>query len=104
MEGDLQSIVILFLIENSVVLAVLLPYSFSRFYWVRLLILQFLYGFWFLLSTATAMHSSSLYVINIVGVLGINLLIFLWLLAAFVADRQNREVLNNQWNKLPRNN
>lgn len=93
-EGDLQSIITMFLIENIIVLAVLLPYSFSRLYWIRLLLLQGLYVFWFFLLVLGAMHGSSLFGINLVGVLGINLLIFIWLIVTFIADVKNRSRLN----------
>lgn len=104
MEGSLQSTLTMFLIESVIVLIVLLPYSFSRFYWIRLLLLQGLYGFWVFMLMLGAMHSSSLFGINLVGVLGINLLIFIWLIVTFIADMQNRKRLNNQWNKQSPNN
>ena len=98
MEGDLYDMSRFFLIENLIVLAVLLPYSFSRNYWLRALILLFFTGFWTFVLFLTAMHSSGLYVINAVGMFGIDCLIFGWTLFAFFAEQKNRKVIFKEWN------
>ena len=91
MEGDLLSYLKLYLIENTVVLAVLLPYSFCRLYWVRLVILQFLFGCWLFLLLLVAMHSGSLYMINLFGVFLINVLIFILLISSVIAETKNKK-------------
>ena len=98
MEGELIGMCKFFLTEIGVVLIVLLPFSFRNNYWVRVLILQFLYGFWFFAMFIGAMHGSGLFGINLVGVLGINLLLFVLLVTTFIADLQNKSRLKNLWN------
>ena len=89
MEGDLESLFTLFLIENTIALAVLLPYSFTRFYWIRALILQMLFGGWMFLLLLGAMHNSSIYMLNLFGIFGVNILIFILLISSFAADIKN---------------
>lgn len=104
LEGDLLSYCRLFLIETAIVLLVLLPFSYRRLYWIRVLVLQVLFGFWFFLLVLIAMHSSSLFVINIAGVLGINVLLSILLISSVIADVQNRKSYGNLWNHQSRMN
>lgn len=101
-ENDLKSYIVLTSIEYLVLSAVLLPYSFSRYYWVRPLVLQIPFGFWLLAMMATAMHSSHLHGIHMLWLLGVNGIIFILLVASIVAESigadKNRAIRDQQWN------
>ena len=98
MEGELIGMCEFFLFEIGIVPIVLLPFSFRNNYWVQVLILQFLYGFWFFAMFIGAMYSSGLFGINLVGVFGINFLLFVLLVKSFIADLQNKSRLRSLWN------
>ncbi|MDQ2746319.1 MAG: hypothetical protein M3T96_03560, partial [Acidobacteriota bacterium] len=87
--GDFASYTIVILVECGVLLAVLLPYSFSRYYWIRPLVLQPLFGIWLLAMAITGMHGSQIHGIHILWLLGINIFIFLLLIASIIAEVTN---------------
>jgi len=93
-EGNFKSFSIIVLIEYSILLATLLPLSFSRFYWIRFLVLQIIFGGWFFLLAMGAMHSGGVYSIHLLAVLGINIIIFILLMASIVAEIVNRNKSN----------
>lgn len=93
-EGGFQSFSILILIESLILLATLLPYSFSRLYWIRLLILQMIGGGWFFLLVLAAMHNSGVYMIHLLAILAINIIIFILLIASVIAEIGNRNKPN----------
>jgi hypothetical protein len=99
MEGALGGSIEFFCIEMIPALAVLIPYSFSRWYFIRTLILGLLYGGWLLLLLIVAMHSGSLFMINIVGVFGIEVLLGIWFILTLIADQKNKTNPANLWNK-----
>lgn len=84
-----NSVGIILLIESAVLLATLLPFSFSRFYWIRLLILQMVFGGWLFLLFLGAMHSGSVYMIHLLAVLVVNVIIFLLLIISIIAEVKN---------------
>ena len=94
-EGDFQQYVVMISIEFLVLLAVLLPYSFSRFYWIRLLILQPLFIGWFLLTAVAGMHAGGVHALHTLYLLGINAIIFILLIASIVAEVINRRKADN---------
>ncbi len=89
-EGNFKTFSIIVLIEYLILLGVLLPFSFSRFYWIRFLVLQIIFGGWFFLLVLGAMHSGGVYMIHLLAVLGINIIIFILLVASVVAETVNR--------------
>lgn len=96
--GDFQQYAVMILIEFLVLAAVLLPYSFRRFYWVRLLILQPLFGGWFLLMAVAGMHGGGVHALHTLYLLGINAIIFILLVATIVA-----EIINSRKNQALQN-
>lgn len=97
-EGDFQQYAVMILIEFLVLAAVLLPYSFRRFYWVRLLILQPLFAGWFLLMAVAGMHAGGVHAHHTLYLLGINAIIFILLAATIVA-----EIVNSRKNQALQN-
>lgn len=93
-EGGFKGFTILLLIEYLVLLAVLLPYAFSRFYWLRVLMLQIICGGWLFLLLLGAMHNSGVYMIHLLAVFGVNIIIFVLLTASIVAEIVNRNKSN----------
>ena len=93
-EGNFKTFSIIVLIEYLILLGVLLPFSFSRFYWIRFLVLQMVFGGWFFLLVLGAMHSGGVYMIHLLAVLGINIIIFILLIASVVAEIVNRNKSN----------
>ncbi len=93
-EGNFKTFSIIVLIEYLILLAMLLPFSFSRFYWIRFLVLQMAFGGWFFLLVLGAMHSGGVYMIHLLAVLGINIIIFILLMASVVAEIANRNKSN----------
>lgn len=96
-EGDFQQYALMILVEFIILTAVLLPYSFSRFYWIRLLILQFLFGGWMLLMAIAGMHAGGVHALHTLYLLGINVIIFILLTASIVAEIVNHR--KNQTNQ-----
>lgn len=96
--GDFQQYAVMILIEFLVLAAILLPYSFSRFYWVRLLILQPLFGGWFLLMAVAGMHGGGVHALHTLYLLGVNAIIFILLAATITA-----EIINSRKNQAVKN-
>ncbi len=92
--GNFKTFSIIVLIEYLILLAMLLPFSFSRFYWIRFLVLQIIFGGWFFLLILGAMHSGGVYMIHLLAVLGINIIIFILLMASVGAEIVNRNKSN----------
>lgn len=92
--GDFQQYAVMIFIEFLILAAVLLPFSFSRFYWVRLLILQPLLAGWFLLMAVAGMHGGGVHALHTLYLLGVNALIFILLVAAIVAEIVNNRKIN----------
>lgn len=78
------------LIECLILLIVLLPFSLSRLYWVRLLVLQIVAGGWLLLLAFGAMHSGGVYMIHLLAVFAVNVIIFVLLAASIAAEIVSR--------------
>jgi len=97
-EGDFQQYALMISIEFLVIMAVLLPYSFSRFYWIRLLILQPLFVGWMFLMAIAGMHSGGVHGLHTLYLLGINAIIFILLIFTIAA-----EVINGRKNQLIQN-
>ena len=91
---DFKTFSIIVLIEYLILPAVLLPFSFSRFYWIRLMVLQIIFGGWFFLLAMVGMHSGGVYMIHLLAVLGINIIIFVMLIASVLAETVNRNKSN----------
>ncbi len=92
--GDFKTFSVVVLIEYLILLGVLLPFSFSRFYWIRFLVLQIIFGGWFFLLVLGAMHSGGVYMIHLLAVLAVLIIIFILLLASVVAEIVNRNKSN----------
>jgi len=93
-EGNFKTFSIIVLIEYLILLVTLLPFSFSRFYWIRLLVMHMIFGGWFFLLVLGAMHSGGVYMIHLLAILGINIIIFILLIASVVAEIVNRNKSN----------
>jgi len=93
-EGNFKTFSIIVLIEYLILLVTLLPFSFSRFYWIRLLVMHMIFGGWFFLLVLGAMHGGGVYMIHLLAVLGINIIIFILLIASVVAEIVNRNKSN----------
>lgn len=99
-EGDFPAFAAVMAIEFLILAAVLVPYAFSRFYWLRLLLLQFLFFGWLGLNIYTMMPSGSRHG----GVMGfhalylvaINIIIFILMLASVVAEIAGRRKASAQ--------
>lgn len=96
--GAFQRYTLLILIEFLVLAAVLVPYSFSRFYWVRPLILQILFFGWTLLMLVSGMHGGNVDALHTLYLLGINAVIFVLLAAAVIAEVVSRRTHQNNPN------
>ncbi len=93
--GDFQQYIVMVLIEFIIIAAVLLPYSFSRFYWIRLLILQLLFVGWMFMTAVAGMHAGGVHALHTLYLLGINAIIFILLIASIVAEINSRRKTNN---------
>ena len=93
-EGNFKTFSIIVLIEYLILLGVLLPFSFSRFYWIRFLVLQMVFGGWFFLLVLGAMHSGGVYMIHLLTVLAVLIIIFILLITSVVAEIVNRNKSN----------
>ena len=93
-EGNFKTFSIIVLIEYLILLGVLLPFSFSRFYSMRFLVLQTIFGGWFFLLVLGAMHSGGVYMIHLLAVLAVLIIIFILLLVSVVAEIVNRNKSN----------
>lgn len=86
------------LIEYFILLCVLLIYSFSRLYFIRTIILQIAFGFWFCLMAVAGMHGGGVHGIHTLWLLAINVIIFvlmcLSIAAEVVGNRKNRAAQN----------
>ncbi len=89
-EDNFKTFSIILLIEYMILLATLLPFSFSRYYWIRFLVLQIIFGGWFFLLVLGALHSGGVYMIHLLAVLAVLIIIFILLIASFVAEIVNR--------------
>ena len=94
-------------IELFVLLATLLPYSFSRFYWVRPLVLQFVFGCWLFLMAVSSMHGGGVQMRHVLWVFAVNVFIFILLIASIIAEAINKSRIGamqiQQWNQRPNN-
>lgn len=90
-EGDFRQYAVMILIEFFILMAVLLPLSFSRFYWLRLIILLPLFGGWFLLMAIAGMHGGGVHAVHTLYLLAINAVIFILLAVTIIA-----EIINNR--------
>ena len=106
-EGEFSTMLVVYSIENLIIMATLLPYSFCRLYWIRPLILQSVFGLWMMMLLVAAMHNSGLYIIHLLGIFGINIIIFVLFVLTIIADLENKKsaqtIPNNQWNNRPNN-
>lgn len=93
-EADFQRHAGLVLIEFLVLMFVLLPFSFSRFYWIRLLVLQAGFGGWLFMLAIAGMHAGGVHALHTGYLLGINMLIFVLFVASVFA-----EITNNRKNR-----
>jgi hypothetical protein len=93
-EGNFKTFSIIVLIEYLILLGVLLPFSFSRFYSMRFLVLQTIFGGWFFLLVLGAMHSGGVYMIHLLTVLAVLIIIFILLITSVVAEIVNRNKSN----------
>lgn len=89
-DGDFQTFALFLLVEYLILLGVLIPFAFSRLYWVRLLILQIVFGGWMMLLVLGMMHSGSVYMLHALAILSVNVIIFVLLAASIVAEIVNR--------------
>lgn len=88
-DGDFQTFAVFLLVEYLILLGALIPHSFSRLYWLRLLVLQIVCGGWMMLLVLGAMHSGSVYMIHLLAILVANAIIFVLLVASIVAEVSN---------------
>lgn len=88
-ENAFSSYAVLILTEYLILSAVLLPYSFSRYYWIRPLVLQIFGVFWLMVMAITGMHGGGVHAIHVLWLLGINGIIFVLLIASIVAESAN---------------
>ena len=93
--GDFQGYAVMILVEFLVLTAVLIPYSFSRFYWIRLVILQPLFMTWMFLMAVAGMHGGGVHALHTLYLLGINVMIFVLLAAAVIAEVVSRKNQTN---------
>ena len=85
-EGAFELYGMMTLIEYAVLLGVLLPFSFSRFYFVRLIILQAVFGFWLFMMFFSAMHSGNTHIIHMLWTFFVNVIIFVLLILSIIAE------------------
>ena len=89
-EGEFSRYLLMTLIELGVLNIVLLPFSFSRFYWIRCLILLFFFSGWMMLMAVAGMHSGGVNLLHTLWLVIINIMIFVLLVASIVAEYLNR--------------
>ena len=97
-EGSFNDYAVMIAVEFCILAATLLPFSFSRFYWIRPLILQPFFGAWFLMMALAGMHAGGVHLIHMLYLLGINVIIFILLIASLIAElvgRKNQTLQNN---------
>jgi len=94
-EGDFRQYAVIISIEFLILAFVLLPFSFSRFYWIRPLILQSAFGFWFFMMAVAGMHGGGVHALHTLYLLGINVIIFVLFIASVIA-----EIVNYRKNRL----
>ncbi len=94
-------------IELFALLATLLPYSYSRYYWVRPLVLQFVFGCWLFLMAVSSMHGGGVQMRHVLWVFAVNVFIFILLVASIIAEavntKRHRAMQIQQWNQRPNN-
>ena len=88
--GDFHQYFVMMLIELLILAAILLPFSFSRLYFIRPLILQAAFGCWFVLMAVGSMHGGGVHALHTLYLLGINAIIFILLFASIIAEVVNR--------------
>ena len=93
-EGEFSSYLLMMLVEFGVLNLVLLPFSFSRFYWIRCLILQFFFSGWLMLMAIAGMHSGGVNLLHTLWLLGINIIILILLVASIIAEYLNRRKIS----------
>lgn len=89
-EGAFTRFLTLMLIELGIGLAVLLPWSFSRFYWLRCLILLVIFFSWMLLMAVAGMHGGNVDMLHTLWLFGINIIILVLLVVSIIAEVLNR--------------
>lgn len=89
-EGAFTRFLTLMLIEFGIIAAVLIPFSFSRFYWIRCLILQFFASGWLMLMAVAGMHGGNVDALHTLWLFGINIMILVLLVASIIAEYLNR--------------
>lgn len=97
-EGAFSRFLTLTLIEFGICAAVLLIKSFSRFYWLRCLILLVILIPWMLLMAVAGMHGGSVDMLHTLWLLGINIIIFVLLIASIIAEfasRRKNQAINH---------
>lgn len=82
--GAFQTFAVMTLIGYFVLTATLVPYFFSRHYWIRPLALQCVFGFWLILMGMVAMHSGGVQALHLFWTFGVNVIIFALLLTSGV--------------------
>ena len=90
-ESDFQTFAVMALIEFGILLAVLLSYSFNRFYFIRVLILQGLFGVWFFLIAIAGMHAGGVHAIHTIWLLAVNIILFVLLVLSVIAEIVGRK-------------
>lgn len=80
-------------IEYAVLLVVLLPLSFSHLYFVRVIILQVVYGFWLFVMFIGSMHNGYVHIIHVFWLFVVNIILFPLLLLSFISEVSNKSKL-----------
>lgn len=81
-----QTFGVITLIGCFVLLATLVPYFFSRHYWIRPLVLQCVFDFWLVMMTMGAMHSGGVQSLHLLWTFGVNVIIFALLAASVISE------------------
>lgn len=89
-EGIFGQILTFMLIESGICAAVLIPWSFSRLYWLRCLILLAIFLPWMLLMGVSIMHGGEVVALHALWLFGINIIILILLVASIIAEVLNR--------------
>lgn len=85
-ENSFDSGLIFMLIEYGILLVSLIPYSFHKLYFLRLLILQNILVGWFFLMALASMHGGGVQGIRLIWLLAINAIIFGLLILSIAAE------------------
>lgn len=95
---------ILSLVECLIIAAVLIPYSFSRHFWIRLFILLCFFGFLMAIMIVTGGHSTRNFATVAVWNIFLNGILFVIFIGSIVSEynvenKQRRLQKNDQWDK-----